>query len=185
MHKLLFGPVIVLALGAATPGRAASLPDFKLSPPPVAGGDAPLAKPLALDVETLSIDNALVQSYRAGGIQVRARTRADAFGRTVTAELRAPLGLSVGRLFLRPFVNAGGGLGTSDLVDRLATHTSDGLIWTAKVGFYLRTSEQVVWQLSYRHIAAPDFDISQSAAAAHVRPGADVVGAELKFVLGR
>lgn len=183
MKKLLFGLLIVSALGSAARTHAASATEFRLSPPPTRGRDAALPKSLVLDAESVSIDNARLQSNSPGS--PAARTRADAFGQTVTAELRAPFGLTHGKLFVRPFIGAGGGLGTSEVVDGLAVHASDGLIWTTTVGLYVRTSPRVVWQLSYRHIESPDFDIEPSAFASRVSPNADVIGAELRFALGR
>jgi hypothetical protein len=183
MKKLLFGPLVVLSLGSAAHSQAASVPEFRFSRPPAVGRDAGLLKSLVLSAESVSIDNAHVQSYASGS--PAARTRADAFGQIVTAELRAPFGLTTGKLFVRPFASAGGGLGTSEIVDGQGAHGSDGLIWTTTVGLYVRTGPQVVWQLSYRHVETPDFDVERSAFGSRVSPNADVVGAELRFVLGR
>lgn len=183
MNRLLFGPVIVLVIAPATWSHAAALPAMRLSPPHRVEGEAPLLRSLTLDTEFISVDNAAVQSYRPGGLPTR--TRADAFGQTIAAELRAPVGFTNGKLSLRPFIGAGGGLGTSSVLDGLTAHSSDGLIWTTEAGLYLRTSERIVWRLSYLRVEAPDFDTKRSAFASRVSTNADVVGAELRFALGQ
>lgn len=179
MKNSILGPFALLVLAAVAPSSADAAPYIRLARPPTF---APLSRPLAFDTEVVALDTATIQSFRSGATSP---TRTDAAGQTVTAELRAPLGLTTGALFLRPFISAGGGLGTSNIVDRTGVHSSDGLLWTTKLGVYLQTSARMVWQFSYRHVETPDFDAKRSVSASHVSPGADVIGGELSFVLGR
>lgn len=82
----------------------------------------------------------------------------------------------------RPYVGAGVGAGNSKY--RLAGESEDdmGLAWQVKAGVVIPGSQNLSWDIGYRYLSLPSFEISEGAsvdidAAAHIVS----VGARISF----
>lgn len=83
----------------------------------------------------------------------------------------------------RPYVGAGVGFGSSKY--RLASESEDdmGIAWQAKAGVVIPTSDTLSWDIGYRYVSLPNFDISEPGASVDADASAHIVsvGARIKF----
>lgn len=84
---------------------------------------------------------------------------------------------------LSPYVGAGVGAGSSKF--RLAGESEDdrGIAWQVKAGVVIPTSETLSWDIGYRYVSLPSFDISEPGASIDADTSAHIVsvGARIAF----
>ncbi len=84
---------------------------------------------------------------------------------------------------LSPYVGAGVGAGSSKY--RLAGESEDdmGLAWQVKAGVVIPTSDTLSWDIGYRYVAMPSFDVREANASIDADATAHVVsvGARITF----
>lgn len=83
----------------------------------------------------------------------------------------------------RPYVGAGVGFGSSKY--RLAGESEDdmGVAWQAKAGVVIPSSETVSWDVGYRYVSLPGFDIRDGGDSVDADASAHIlsVGARITF----
>ncbi|MBF0665672.1 MAG: porin family protein [Brevundimonas sp.] len=83
----------------------------------------------------------------------------------------------------RPYVGAGAGFGNSKY--RLASESEDdmGLAWQLKAGVVIPGSQNLSWDIGYRYLSLPSFDISEGGASVDADGSAHIVsvGARMAF----
>mgnify|MGYP001209320005 CR=1 FL=1 len=84
---------------------------------------------------------------------------------------------------VRPYVGAGAGFGSSKY--RLAGESEDdmGLAWQVKAGVVIPGSQNLSWDIGYRYLTLPRFDITQSPVSIEADTSAHIlsVGARMSF----
>jgi len=83
----------------------------------------------------------------------------------------------------RPYVGAGVGFGSSKY--RLAGESEDdiGLAWQLKAGVVIPGSQNMSWDIGYRYLSLPSFEISEAGASVDADGSAHIVsvGARIAF----
>ena len=83
----------------------------------------------------------------------------------------------------RPYVGAGVGFGNTKF--RLAGESEDdmGLAWQLKAGVVIPTSDSLSWDIGYRYVALPSFDLSGGGSSIDADATAHIlsVGARISF----
>ena len=80
-----------------------------------------------------------------------------------------------------PYVGAGVGYGSSTF--KLAGESDDdiGMAWQVKAGVVIPSSETLSWDVGYRYLSLPNFDISEPGVSVSADTGAHVVSVGARF----
>lgn len=147
-------------------------------------GERVATTPLYVEAEGLYLNDAIKSDDINAVLGVSAGLRTGAYAGLVNLKVEQPLAADFAGLRVAPYAAGGVGYGHNSITILGNHYTGEGVVWQGKAGLAVRSSERVAWDVGYRYVHLPTFDINKLGLAARMSANAQVVTLGVRYAFG-